>query len=359
MQKIGDIPNTRADSHGEFTDGNVAGGVPPTILPAEWFNTIQRELMSVLSAADIDANSAQFNQVATAISKLISNSIDNSDFLQAANHLKEIKNAGPAAVAETLANLGLDDAAHLPQLTGIVGTARNAKMSITATSATATFTADELIVQAGWGGRQYKLSGFSKTINLSVVGAGGMDVGVAPVNGYVALYAIYNPATQSSALLAVNATSGVAPEIYGGANMPANYIASALIAVWGTASSLLKVGFLSGRHISILPVNAYTATVGTIAVTPFSLSATVPLNAVCVDVSMGVGQTTSGSGVGMSIFSSSTGVAQIGATAATSGATSSSGVTGTLPFIEPQRLYYSMSNTTVGSYNVACRGYEF
>ncbi len=111
MQKIGDIPNTRADSHGEFTDGNVAGGVPPTILPAEWFNTIQRELMSVLSAADIDADSAQFNQVATAISKLISNGIDNSDFLQAANHLKEIKNAGPTAVAETLANLGLGDAA--------------------------------------------------------------------------------------------------------------------------------------------------------------------------------------------------------------------------------------------------------
>ncbi|MFQ6292055.1 phage tail protein [Yersinia enterocolitica] len=109
MQKIGDIPNTRADSHGEFTDGNVAGGVPPTILPAEWFNTLQRELMSVLSAADIDADSAQFNQVATAISKLISNGIDNSDFLQAANHLKEIKNAGPTAVAETLANLGLGD----------------------------------------------------------------------------------------------------------------------------------------------------------------------------------------------------------------------------------------------------------
>ncbi|WP_338121308.1 hypothetical protein [Yersinia kristensenii] len=112
MQKIGSIPNTRADSNGEFTDGNVAGGVPPTILPAEWFNTIQRELMSVLTAADIEADSAQFNQVAAAISKLISNGIDNSDFLQAANHLKEIKNAGPAAVAETLANLGLRDAAN-------------------------------------------------------------------------------------------------------------------------------------------------------------------------------------------------------------------------------------------------------
>ena len=110
MQKIGDIPNTRADNNGEFTDGNVAGGVPPTILPAEWFNTLQRELMSVLSAAEIDADSAQFNQVAAAISKLISNEIEGSHFLQAANHLKEIKNAGPAAVAETLVNLGLGDA---------------------------------------------------------------------------------------------------------------------------------------------------------------------------------------------------------------------------------------------------------
>ncbi|MFQ6248408.1 gp53-like domain-containing protein [Yersinia enterocolitica] len=134
MQKIGDIPNTRADSHGEFTDGNVAGGVPPTILPAEWFNTIQRELMSVLSAADIDADSAQFNQVATAISKLISNDIDNSDFLQAANHLKEIKNAGPTAVAETLANLGLGDAAKK-------GIASNAEMQVG--------TADKLVSLVG------------------------------------------------------------------------------------------------------------------------------------------------------------------------------------------------------------------
>ncbi|CNK04054.1 putative bacteriophage tail fiber protein [Yersinia mollaretii] len=114
MQKIGDIPNTRADINGEFTDGNVAGGVPPTILPAEWFNTLQRELMSVLSAADIEADSEQFNQVAAAISKLISNGIEGSDFLQAANHLKEIKNAGAAAVAETLANLGLGDGSLIP-----------------------------------------------------------------------------------------------------------------------------------------------------------------------------------------------------------------------------------------------------
>ncbi|EQB6526326.1 phage tail protein, partial [Yersinia enterocolitica] len=75
MQKIGDIPNTRADSNGEFTDGNVAGGIPPTILPAEWFNTIQRELMSILNAAEIEADSDAFDQVLLAIQKLVSEEI--------------------------------------------------------------------------------------------------------------------------------------------------------------------------------------------------------------------------------------------------------------------------------------------
>ncbi|EPM2755417.1 phage tail protein [Yersinia enterocolitica] len=145
MQKIGDIPNTRADSNGEFTDGNVAGGVPPTILPAAWFNTIQRELMSVLSAAEIDADSAQFNQVLLSIQKLIGEGIPDikdasltqkgivqlsnatnstSEVLAAtpkavravdiaalkiANNLSEIKDAGPTAVAQTLVNLGFGD----------------------------------------------------------------------------------------------------------------------------------------------------------------------------------------------------------------------------------------------------------
>jgi hypothetical protein len=47
MQKIGNITNT-ATVAGEFTDGNVAGGVPPTIPDAAWFNTIQRELVNIV-----------------------------------------------------------------------------------------------------------------------------------------------------------------------------------------------------------------------------------------------------------------------------------------------------------------------
>ncbi|WP_229765274.1 hypothetical protein, partial [Yersinia enterocolitica] len=127
---------------------------------------------------------------------------------------------GATAAAGALANLG---GIGLSQLTGIVGTSRNAKMSIPSASATATFTADELIVQTALGGLQYKISGFSKTVNLATTGAGGMDTGTVPATGYVALYAIYNPTSGATALLAVNATSAPAPEVYGGANMPAGY----------------------------------------------------------------------------------------------------------------------------------------
>ncbi|HHH1112248.1 TPA: phage tail protein, partial [Yersinia enterocolitica] len=165
MQKIGDIPNTRADNNGEFTDGNVAGGVPPTILPAEWFNTIQRELMSILNAAEIESDPHVFNQVLLSIQKLVSEGIpdlkdasltqkgivqlsnataSNSQILAATpkavsdlgnlllkitNNLSEIKDAGPAAVAQTLLNLGLGDAAKLGVATdaeviaGLVGKA--------------------------------------------------------------------------------------------------------------------------------------------------------------------------------------------------------------------------------------------
>lgn len=102
MQKIGDIPNTRADNNGEFTDGNVAAGVPPTILPAEWFNTLQRELIKVVQEGGLTLDPNDDTQILAALNKL---------FLQSGNNLSEIKAAGPTAVAAALANLGLGDAA--------------------------------------------------------------------------------------------------------------------------------------------------------------------------------------------------------------------------------------------------------
>ncbi|MDE9445730.1 hypothetical protein KKJ04_08975 [Xenorhabdus bovienii] len=72
MQKIGDITNT-ADGNGEYTNGNVAAGVAPTILDAAWFNTVQREIINVISKAGIKLNKNNDAQLSEAIFQLISN----------------------------------------------------------------------------------------------------------------------------------------------------------------------------------------------------------------------------------------------------------------------------------------------
>jgi hypothetical protein len=59
--------STPAGTPGWFTDGNPAGGVPATILPAEWLNAIQEEFISVLTQAGITPDKTKFNQIAAAL----------------------------------------------------------------------------------------------------------------------------------------------------------------------------------------------------------------------------------------------------------------------------------------------------
>jgi len=77
MLKIGDLTDT-ADSNGEFTDGNVAGNVLPTELMGGWFTTVQRELIAVLTAAEMLPDKTNDAQVIAAIQKLIQKSADDN-----------------------------------------------------------------------------------------------------------------------------------------------------------------------------------------------------------------------------------------------------------------------------------------
>ncbi|AZE10165.1 Phage tail fiber protein [Pseudomonas chlororaphis subsp. aureofaciens] len=70
MQKIGDSTTT-ADAAGEFTEGNPGAGVPATLLKSPWLNAIQRELLSVLSAAGLNADPANDSQLAGAMALLV------------------------------------------------------------------------------------------------------------------------------------------------------------------------------------------------------------------------------------------------------------------------------------------------
>ncbi|AOF16803.1 hypothetical protein BB936_06940 [Yersinia enterocolitica] len=232
-------------------------------------------------------------------------------------------------------------------------------MSIPSASATATFTADELIVQTALGGLQYKLSGFSKTINLATTGAGGMDTGTVPATGYVALYAIYNPTSGASALLAVNATSARAPEVYGGSNMPSGYTASALVSVWRVASSQFTIGFQRERHVSMPLLSVFTTVTGVTTIGPVSYATAVPINANSINVYLSLYQTTPNVAVELSLYSSASGIGQVRTNASVSGGVTSANITnGVLEVIDPQTLFFNMASTVSGQYGIATTGYS-
>lgn len=183
------------------------------------------------------------------------------------------------------------------QSPGIVGASSNASMQIATASATGTFTATEAVVGTTLTGRRYRLANISETINLATTGAGGMDVGLAPASGYVALYLIYNPTTLDVALLARDATSVAAPEIYGGANMPAGYTASALVGVIPTnASRQFVVCQLRGRRVSIDSVAVLNASATQRpSPTSQSIASAVPLNAKACSGLLNVGSSATSS----------------------------------------------------------------
>ncbi|WP_330214910.1 hypothetical protein [Pseudomonas sp. AM8] len=238
----------------------------------------------------------------------------------------------------------------------VVGSARNLKMSVAAASANATLTADEIIVATSLGGAQVKLSSFNKSINLATVGAGGMDTGTAPVSGFVAIYAIYNPTTQVSALLAVNATSAAAPSVYGGASMPAGYTASALVSVWGTnASGQLRVGYQSDRNINFVAVSVLTSTASASTFTSVNISSAAPLNAVSVVGTVGLN---SNSGALNALIASDATTGGVGLQQTTASAVTNLSANYNLIIATAQRIYYTFSATgSSASINIFVSGY--
>lgn len=101
MLKIGDLTPT-ATQEGRWTDGSIAGGVPPTILLAAWFNAVQDELVHIVESAGIELDKDDSEQVLESLKKL---------FLSRSEPFADIKADGSAAVAAALSNLGFDGGA--------------------------------------------------------------------------------------------------------------------------------------------------------------------------------------------------------------------------------------------------------
>ncbi|MDN8047555.1 hypothetical protein QZN20_09720 [Burkholderia multivorans] len=242
--------------------------------------------------------------------------------------------------ATLLANLKM---AVQAQSAAVVGQARNLTMSVTTASSTAMLNADEIVVGTALGGQKYLLKQFSKTINLATIGAGGMDVGSAPASGFVALYAIYNPTTGASALLATNATSAFAPNVYGGANMPAGYTASALVSVWPTnASRQFIVGYQWDRSFSTAYVSIASTSSQIAALTALSISSFAPPNARAVTGFMNVsGNNATNTQINIASSASGIGQQQCVSSSASAGVLIGSATFGKVPIMTPQTIYWS------------------
>lgn len=62
---------SQVSTPGYFTEGNEAGGVPATVVTADWANMVQEELLNVVQAGGIEPSKAAFNQLLLAIQALI------------------------------------------------------------------------------------------------------------------------------------------------------------------------------------------------------------------------------------------------------------------------------------------------
>ncbi len=326
-----------------FTRGNPQTGTPATDLDDDYFDMLQEELCGVVEASGASLEKGRNDQLLTALRALL---------LSRKNPFGDIKSDGTVKTA--LENLQLRES-----FTGVVGQAVNQKMSVATASASATFTADQVIVGESLSGKQYRLSSVNKTINLTTTGAGGMDTGSAPASGWVAIYLIYNPTTDTSALLAQDVTSIIAPTVYGGANMPAGYTASALVSVWGTTSgALLKIGYQRGRKFATQRVDVLSTSSNPGGYTPISLTNAIPKNAATCT---GYVFCNTGEGDGYAAASIASDTQDVGYFQAYAGLSRSTGVDFYYELLiqNPQTIYYTFTWTTssVSSLTVGVSGY--
>ncbi|WP_246859683.1 phage tail protein [Dickeya oryzae] len=199
----------------------------------------------ILAVSQVDAVSLKIDPAVVLASRQY---VDNMALAKAQN------GADIADKARFIENLGVRSS-----FSGVIGMTRNAMMNIPSASASATYTADEIIVGTALGGNQYRIGLFRQTIDLTKNGVGGMDTGTVPDEGFVGIYAIYNPVTMASGLLAVNATAVKLPEIYSGTNMPDGYIASALLTVVPVNGGKFITLSVLGRGVYISPKRIYSA----------------------------------------------------------------------------------------------------
>lgn len=245
------------------------------------------------------------------------------------------------AALQMAPGINTNHGAQFGQLTGVVGTARNIKASLAAAATSVTYTADEIEVQSALGGLQYKVSSFSQTLNVATTGIGGMDTGTAPLTGYVAIYAAYNPSTKAAGIFATNAAT-LQGNVYGGANAPAGYTATALIGVWPTnGSGQLIVGNQFDRTFCFVPILLISTATQQATYSGLNATPAIPANAKTCRPTVSITCSSTGGTLVAKIASASSGIGEEAVSGVS--AVASAGVQVPLPHVQitsAQQLFY-------------------
>lgn len=223
------------------------------------------------------------------------------------------------------------------------------------------------------------------TLTVSSVGSGALAVGqyvqgavpgtvitaLGSGNGGTGTYTVsiaQNAATAqlstaAVALLATNATAAKVPEVYGGANMPAGYTASALVSVWPTNSSRqLITANQMDRTLCIPAVTVLSTSNVLSAVTALSVASAVPPNARSLSGILGVFAQSTTSTMALQLFTQALST-QIGFQDCAGQFAASTGIYDSfrnLPMPTRQSIYYLNSNSAgTPQYIIFVSGYDF
>jgi hypothetical protein len=223
-----------------------------------------------------------------------------------------------------------------------------ASQRLTATLAAAAtsinFTADYVAVAASLGASSYTIPNINLTLNAATTGAGGMDTGSIPASGFLSIYLIYNPTTQTAALLGTTASQST---IYGGANLPSGYTASALIGIWPVSTSQMVAGAIIDRVFYYRTGPTAVSSASATSWTSVNLTSYVP--AVARQLygffrATETGTVNSNSGANFGSFNTSAGF-QVAVAALIAGAANY--YTGWLPLTTSQTTYYQVGQASM------------
>ncbi|VVE85045.1 hypothetical protein [Pandoraea sputorum] len=243
------------------------------------------------------------------------------------------------------------------QAPSVMGTMVNAKMAVASASASATFTADEVVVKTGFGGTPYLLGNFSQTVSTSATGIGGVVGAALTANGYAAIYAAYNPTTRAQGAFIVNANSLV-PNV--AAAPPAGWVATALLSVWPlNASTQFIPGTQRGRRVGLVTAGGFAVSATQTSYASVAVSG-VPANAVRVQGNLSSLSTLANATIIFSVAPDAAGTSAKSNVSTTVVANNGTSMPVEIDIFTPQTLYYRMPGSTgTPSMSLVATSYDF